>query len=113
MEARKRPPRKLFFSAKGTMEARVSFTSEPAWTEDSEKREILKADCIDLDTDQPVVLEQFCPDAYDLSEALVKGLGSTVIGKRAAIMARGATRKTNDGKTVQYLDGFTVTPLMG
>lgn len=108
MEARPRPPAKLFFSAKGKREAQVRFLTEPIWTTDAEEREVLKANCLDLETEKPVMLEQFCPDAYDLSEALVKGLGATVIGKSAAIVARGAARKTNDGRTVEYLDGFEV-----
>jgi hypothetical protein len=113
MEARKRPPRKLFFSVKGRMAAQVKFLTEPTWTNDVEdkEREVLRADVVDLERRENVVLEQFCPDAYDLSEALVQALGTNVAGKSAAIVARGAARQTNDGRTVQYVDGFTVTPL--
>ncbi len=113
MEAKKRPARKVFFSAKGRMAAQLKFLTEPVWAQDGKdkEREVLRADVVDLDKRENAMLEQYCPDAYDLSEALVQALGSTVVGKSAAIVARGATRQTNDGRTVSYLDGFTVTPL--
>lgn len=111
MEAKKRPARKVFFSAKGTRSAKLRFLSEPAWMQDEKEREVLKAECYDLEEQKEVLLEQFCPDAYDLSEALVASLGTVVAGKSAAILARGAVRRTNDGKTVEYLDGFTVSVL--
>lgn len=109
VEARSRPPRKVFLSAKGKRELKLQFLTEPKWVEDEDKREVLQADCINLETEEKVVLEQFCPDAFDLSEALVKGLGTIVVGKSAAIVARGAVRKTNDGRSVEYLDGFEVS----
>jgi hypothetical protein len=111
MEVRHRPPRKLFLSVKGRTSAQVKFLSEPTWTTDKDKRDVLTAEVWDVDRNEKAMLEQYCPDAFDLSEALVMALGSTVAGKSASIVGRQATRTTNDGKTVGYLDGFDVKPL--
>jgi hypothetical protein len=111
MQAKSRPPQKLFFSAKGRTKASIRFLTEPVWAQDEEEREVLRAEVWDMDDDRKALLEQFCPDAYDLSEAIVAALGTVVKDKSAAIVGRGAARKTNDGRTVAYLDGFEVKAL--
>jgi hypothetical protein len=108
MEARPRPPRKLFLSRKGKMSIAMTFLEEPVWTKDEKGREVLAGSVFDHNENQEARFEQYPPDAYDLSIALVKGLGPIVKGKRCVIRAQGAQRKTNDGKLVEFISAFEV-----
>jgi hypothetical protein len=108
VEARPRAPRKFFFSVLGTPSpVRLTFVNEPTW----EKRG--KGDALvakikrgDLDEEE---MEQFAPDANDLSVALVTALGGTVAGKTCTISIETKpvpSRKT--GGVVQVIAKFVV-----
>ena len=110
MEARPRPPRKFFFSAVGTpTPVKLTFQNEPQWLKrgkgDALVAEIKRSDM------EPEELEQFAPDANDLSVALVSALGGTVAGKSCRISIETKpvpSRKT--GGTVQVISKFVVQP---
>ena len=110
MEAKERPPRKLFLSRKGKMEADVTFLEEPTWhqRDKGETPDVLQAKVYDHKEGNEAAFEQYPPDAYDLSIALVRTLGPIVKGRRCVIRARGAQRQTNDGKSVEFIKGFEV-----
>ena len=113
IEAKKRPPRKLFFSAKGVMDAEITFLEEPQWIEDKENKrsDVLTSRVIDHEEGNEMLLEQFPPDAYDLSEALVRGLGADVKGKRCTVRAKRGTRKNKTGDTVEFIVSFEIRPV--
>lgn len=93
-------------------EADITFLEEPIWAEEKNDqgrvRDVLRVPVMDNVEGKVVLLEQFAPDAYDLSEALVGGLGAIVKDKRAKVRAKLGQRKTSDGKLVDFLDGFSV-----
>lgn len=112
MEAKKRPPRKLFFSAKGRLDAEITFLEEPDWkTDDEDRTDVLTARILELETGEEMLLEQFPPEAYDLSEALVKGLGAIVKGKTCSVRAKRGSRTNGRGQTFEFLESFDVRPL--
>ena len=113
IEAKKRPPRKLFFSAKGVMDAEITFLDEPQWIEDKENKrsDVLTSRVLDHGEGNEMLLEQFPPDAYDLSEALVRGLGGEVKGKRCTVRAKRGTRQNRTGETVEFIVSFEIRPV--
>lgn len=114
MEAKKRPPRKFFFSAIGTPGAvKLTFVSEPRWQQ-REKGEALCATIHRGGTDgtsqYDEELEQYTPDAYDLSQALVAILGGTVVGQTCRItpVFKRVPSARRPGTEVSVIDKFLV-----
>lgn len=111
MEARPRPPRKFFFSVIGTpATVTLTFVDEPRW-EKRGKGDALVATILRKDLTETEEMEQFAPDANDLSVALVSALGGTVMGKSCRISLETRpilSRKT--GGTVQVISKFVVQP---
>lgn len=110
MEARPRPPRKFFFSVQGTPQPiTLTFEDEPRW-EKRGKGDALVA-TVRRGELMPEEMEQFAPDANDLSVALVQALGGMVAGKSCRISIETKpvpSRKT--GGTVQVISKFVVQP---
>lgn len=107
MEAKPRPPRKFFFSPVGTpTPVKLTFLSEPVWTK-RDKGEALVA-AIARDGVSPEELEQYTPDAYDLSVALVAVLGGTVNGKSCTVAIETRKIPSRKGGEVAVISKFTV-----
>ena len=110
MEARPRPPRKFFFSARGTPgPTALTFQDEPRW-EKRGKGEALVATIKRGDL-LPEEMEQYAPDAMDLSVALVKSLGGTVARKSCLIsIETKSILSTKTGLPMQVISQFVVQP---
>ena len=110
MEAKHRPPRKFFFSPTGTPSpVKITFLNEPTWKQ-REKGEALVA-LVSRDGSMAEELEQYTPDAYDLSEALVAALGGTVGGKSCTVSIETRSVPSRKGGSIAVISKFIATPL--